>query len=172
MRVPIENLTLPEQAASLNDMFKKECLRAGTPVYDNNRQMVALDIDRIPLQRAFHKCMMQYMGISGPNLPPMPIEMPLRQTMPEPPPWAMDSVKRFGVGSELRAVLNQYGFVLPPVYDILMYKLNEKTVDDCAQNIEGILDVLEDEAYRNKTPFDRDKTAIMVRLAIRRARRN
>jgi hypothetical protein len=53
-----------------------------------------------------------------------------------------------------------------------MYKLNDKSITDCAQNIEGMLDVLEDEAYRNKVTFDRDKTEIMIRLAIRNARKN
>jgi|LakMenE18May11ns_1017448.scaffolds.fasta_scaffold9660922_2 hypothetical protein len=172
MRVPINQLTLPEQAAAYNPEFKRECMRTGNPVYDKNRNIVALDIDRIPLQRAFHKCMMRHMGYTGAKIPPMSIEMPLPKEMPPPPVGALDAVKKTGVGTELKTVLNQYGFVLSPIYDILMYKLNDKSITDCAQNIEGMLDVLEDEAYRNKVTFDRDKTEIMIRLAIRNARKN
>lgn len=172
MRVSIDQLTLPEQAAAYNPEFKRECMLVGNPVYDNNRNIVALDIDRIPLQRAFHKCMMRHMGYTGAKLPPMSIEIPLPKEMPPPPPGTMEAAKKTGVGTELKNVLNQYGFTLAPIYDILMYKLNAKSIDDCAQNIEGMLDVLEDEAYRNKVTFDRDKTEIMIRFAIRNARKN
>jgi hypothetical protein len=171
MRVPIDKLTLPEKAAALNTDFRRECMSLGAPIYDAGGKIIGVDIGRIPLQQLFHKYMLRFTGYRTDNLPPMFLDLQPPQFIPTLPPDVFKNAPKTGVGAELKQVLNEYGTAFSEIYDFLMYKLNEKPVDECAQHIDDILDVLEDEAYRNKYAFERDRVEIMVRLAIRRARR-
>ena len=116
---------------------------------------------------------MRHMGYTDKNMPPMFLDVPVPQPadMPPEPPHMRTTRNQNGVGTELKKILNQYNISFSAVYDAFMYKLNEKTIQDCSEHVEEILDVLEDESYRNKIDFDRDRAEIMVRAAIRQARK-
>lgn len=117
--------------------------------------------------------MMRHMGYTDKNMPPMFLDVPMPSPadLPIEPPHMRTTKNQNGVGTELKKILNQYNVNFSPVYDSFMYKLNEKTIQDCSEHVEEILDVLEDEAYRNKIDFDRDRAEIMVRAAIRQAKK-
>lgn len=91
-------------------------------------------------------------------------------------PKAIPPIASSGPGTELKALLKKVGIVASPGCScnkraVLMDENEAKEPGWCEKNLETICDWLQEEATKRKLPFVRMAAKILVRQAIRNARK-
>ena len=78
-----------------------------------------------------------------------------------------------GVGTELKNMLAKIGFTTTPGCKCARHarEMNIRGIKWCEENIPTIVSWLEEEAHRRGAPFLRSAGAVLVRIAIRAAKR-